>query len=318
MILTLIALTCSSPVIHLYQEKSFVNWMKKTNQLFIGEEYQIRLGIWLTNQRLVQEHNSGKTTFRVSMNKLSALTSSEYQCLLGYKGQIKRKSSKKSFLVPTDAEVDWRTKGVVNPIQDQGQCGSCWAFSATQSIESIYAIKTGTLIKLSEQNIVDCVVSCAGCEGGSMDYAFEYLKRFQKGYQEYLSNYPYTAVDGRCAYSQSKSVQVLNDYHDVSQGDEVALAVDVQKHGPIAVGIDASNWGFQLYTRGIYDDPNCNPRNVDHGVGLIGYGSENGVNYWIVRNSWTRSWGEEGYIRMVKDKNDQCGIATVASYPTAV
>lgn len=311
----LIQLAFSSPFVHPHQEKSFLNWMKNTNQLFVGNEYQIRFGIWLTNQRLVHEQNSGGFSFQISMNKFAALTPSEYQSLLGFKRTSKRKPSQKSKLVPTDAIVDWRTKGVVNPIQDQGQCGSCWAFSAVEAIETEYAIKYGHLYKFSEQNLLDCDFFCDGCDGCEMDNAFEFILEGQDGNLTLSDKYPYYPFPQKCKYDPSSTIHVLEGYVDLPKGDEVALAAAVQQYGVISIAIDASHYSFQLYFGGIYDEPSCDSTYLDHAVGLIGYGSERGVNYWIVRNSWGLDWGENGYIRMVKDKNNQCGEASDASYP---
>jgi cathepsin L len=319
MFLGLIALALSAPYISKHDEKAFLSWMRETNQLFIGDEYQFRFGIWSANKRLVQEHNSGSKSFKVSLNRLSALTQAEYRSLLGLKVDLKKKRNIKKSNKKLPDSVDWRNQGVVNAIQDQGQCGSCWAFSAIQTIESLFALNNGgKLYKLSEQNIVDCVVYCYGCDGGWMDDAFDYVIDVQKGAVNLLSDYPYTAYDGSCKFDASKAVTVLADYIDIEEGSEDDLADKVANNGPVAIAIDASNWSFQLYTSGIYDEPDCSSEWLDHGVGAIGYGTEGGVNYWLVRNSWGLDWGENGYIRMVKNKNNQCGEATAASVAVPV
>lgn len=286
--------------------------MRKTNQIFIGEEYQIRFGIWLTNKQLIQEHNLLHSTLKLSLNKFAALTPTEYRSLLGFKNTHSKPAIKKTVFTPSEVIIDWRTKGVVNPIQDQGQCGSCWAFSVICPIESVYAILHGTLYKFSEQNPVDCVNTCYGCDGGSFDETYEYILNIQDGYVELEEYYPYIAFDGKCLFDKSKSIKALGGYFEVTPNDEVYLAYCVLTYGPVTTGIDASNWSFQLYTSGIYDEPGCSSGYLDHGVVIVGYGNEDGVNYWIVRNSWGSDWGEQGYIRMSKDKDNQCGIATAA------
>jgi len=296
-----------------HEEQSFLSWMRKSNQFFTGDEYQARLGIFLANKRLVQEHN-GKSSFTVSLNKFAAMTPAEYKSMLGFKRIQHVAEGNPSS--PNADSCDWRDKGCCNAIQDQGQCGSCWAFSTIQSAEGVYAAKSGKLLKLSEQNLVDCVTTCEGCDGGFMTYSFDYVKKSQGGKFMYEKDYPYVAYDQSCKFDASKGVSIgLKGYAEVKSGSEDDLAAKCEKYGPIAIAIDASNWSFQMYSGGIYDEPACSSQNLDHGVGCVGFGKESGKAYWIVRNSWGEDWGEKGYIRMIKGSN-QCGEATMGSYPT--
>jgi cathepsin L len=302
---------------HAHEEKAFLGWMRETNQLFTGEEYQTRFGIWLSNKRLVQQHNAANgATFTLAMNKLAHLTPAEYKSLLGFRmnlakqGEVEKASNSRNV----DA-IDWRDKGVVNAVKDQAQCGSCWAFSTIQAQESAYAIKTGTLQRLSEQNLVDCVTSCYGCNGGLMTSAYSYVIKSQNGKYMLEDDYPYTAQDGSCKFDSSKGVQSVSSYKSISQGSESDLADKIANVGPVCIAIDASHYSFQLYNSGIYDEPSCSSSSLDHGVGCVGFGKEGDNAYWIVRNSWGTSWGEQGYCRMIKDKNNQCGEATMACYP---
>jgi cathepsin L len=290
--------------------------MRETGNMFTGEEYQTRFGIWMANKRLVQEHNAGKFSFTVAVNKLAHLTPAEYRSMLGFrmnKAQRKAVAAKSSFQAP-DA-IDWRQKGAVNAVQDQASCGSCWAFSACQAQESAYQINYGKLQKLSEQNLVDCVTTCSGCNGGLMTSAYEYVVSKQGGLFMLETDYPYTGKDGSCQFVKSKGVSKCTGYVEIAEGSETDLAEKVASMGPAAIAIDASNWSFQMYSSGIYDESACSAYDLDHGVGCVGYGAEGGVKYWIVRNSWGTSWGENGYIRMVKDKNNQCGEASMACIP---
>ena len=298
-----------------HEQKAFLSWMRETGNMFTGEEYQTRLGIWLSNKRLVQEHNRANLGFTVALNKLAHLTPAEYNSLLGFRmNKAERKAVKSNAIA--NADCDWRKKGAVNPIKDQGQCGSCWAFSAIQAQESQYYISFKTLQSLSEQNLVDCVTTCYGCNGGLMDAAYDYVINHQSGKFMTEADYPYTARDGSCKFNAAKGTSQIKSYVNVAEGDEKDLATKVSTLGPAAIAIDASAWSFQLYSSGIYDESACSSYNLDHGVGCVGYGTEGSKNYWIVRNSWGTAWGEKGYIRMIKDKNNQCGEATMACIPT--
>jgi cathepsin L len=290
--------------------------MRESNQFFTGDEYQTRLGVFLANKRLVQQHNAANKGFKVAMNRFAAMTPSEYKALLGFK-QIHQTNNAVESSTPANDSVDWRKKGCVNAIKDQGQCGSCWAFGTVASTEGVYAAKNGKLYNLSEQNLVDCVDTCDGCNGGLPELSYDYIVKHQNGNLMSESDYPYVAYDQSCKYDASKAVKIgMKGHKSVKEGSESDLASKCASVGPISVGIDASNWSFQLYSSGVYDEPACSSSSLDHAVCVVGYGAEGSKNYWIVRNSWGTSWGEEGYIRMSKDKKNQCGIATDATYPT--
>jgi len=207
--------------------------------------------------------------------------------------------------------VDWRQKGAVTPVKNQQQCGSCWAFSTTGSTEGAHAIKTGNLVSLSEQQLVDCSAAQGnqGCNGGLMDQGFQYIIS-NKGITTEAA-YPYTAQDGTCKNGMSAAA-TLSSFVDVAQGSEADLMKAVNL-GPVSIAIEADQQCFQFYSGGILSDSSCGMQ-LDHGVLVVGYGTENNVDYWIVKNSWGASWGESGYIRLVRGKNE-CGIAQAASYP---
>ncbi|KAJ6333403.1 hypothetical protein OIU77_009300 [Salix suchowensis] len=197
---------------------------------------------------------------------------------------------------------------------------SCWSFSTTGAIEAINAIVTGDLISLSEQELVDCdTTNNYGCEGGDMDYAFQWV--ISNGGLDTESDYPYTGVDGTCnTAKEEKKVVSIDGYEDIDQSDSALLCATVQQ--PISVGMDGSALDFQLYTGGIYDgDCSDDPNDIDHAVLIVGYGSENGEDYWIVKNSWGTEWGMEGYFYIRRNTSKPYGVCAInadASYPTKV
>uniref|UniRef100_A0A8C7R484 Cathepsin 12 n=1 Tax=Oncorhynchus mykiss TaxID=8022 RepID=A0A8C7R484_ONCMY len=188
----------------------------------------------------------------------------------------------------------------------QGYCGSCWAFSTTGAIEGQMFKRTGQLVSLSEQNLVDCSkpYGTYGCSGAWMANAYNYV--VQNGLQS-TDTYPYTSV--------VRSVASITDYRFIPSGDEQALADAVATIGPITIAVDADHPSFMFYSSGIYEEPSCNPNNLSHAVLLVGYGSEGGQDYWIIKNSWGTAWGEGGYMRMIRNGSNTCGIASYALYP---
>ncbi|RXG58773.1 Digestive cysteine proteinase 3 [Armadillidium vulgare] len=215
-------------------------------------------------------------------------------------------------VVPTLTTVDWRNKGYVTGVKDQSQCGACWAFSATGSLEGQHFAKTGDLVSLSEQNLLDCTVG-NGCAGGWMTDAFDYIHR--NGGIDTEESYPYHAYDLECSYNASNIGATCSGYVTVERTED-ALQTAVSNIGPISVAIDASHHSFQVYNSGIYYEPECSSLDLDHAVLIVGYGVEGTAEFWLVKNSWGESWGDSGYIKMSRHRNNNCGIASEASYPT--
>ena len=217
--------------------------------------------------------------------------------------------------------IDWREKNAVTHVKNQGNCGSCWSFSTTGSIEGVNAIKKNKLINASEQQLMDCSDKYGnhGCQGGLMDNAFKYVIDNGLCSEE---EYPYQAAQGQCSSAQCNRVVQIDNYADVEPNNEKVLMRAVA-HQPISVAIQANLTSFRFYKKGVYQDPDCGDQ-LDHGVLIVGYGTDilQDLDYWIVKNSWTSKWGDEGYIKILRNyekyggnSSGMCGIAVQPSYP---
>nr|AGL33706.1 cathepsin L3 [Sinonovacula constricta] len=306
-------------------EHVFATFKKTHNKVYESEhEEKYRQKIFEVNVDYIKAHNQkfaqGQKSYFLGVNQFADLTHKEFLRL--YTGHLKRNVETKAstymspFNVNLPETVDWRKHNYVTPVKNQKQCGSCWSFSTTGALEGQHAKKTGKLISLSEQQLVDCSGSFGnqGCNGGLMDQAFEYIKSV--GGIESEDQYPYVAeVEDKCYFNRSLEVAEVTGYVDVKSGDESALQEALATIGPVSIAIDASHQSFQLYSGGVYDEPECSSEQLDHGVLAVGYGTDGGLDYWLVKNSWDTVWGDEGYIKMSRNKDNQCGVATQASYP---
>ena len=212
--------------------------------------------------------------------------------------------------------VNWTAKGAVTPVGSQGMCGSCWAFSATGALEGQHFIKTGKLVSLSEQNLIDCTKKYGnyGCDGGFMKASFEYVR--DNGGIDTESSYPYEAKDDKCRFKKTDIGATCTGYVSIPSKNEHALMQAVQSIGPVSVAVDGQHYGFINYKSGIYYDPQCSQTDVNHTPLVVGFGTLDGQDYWLAKNSWGTKWGMNGYIMMARNRDNNCGIATLASYPT--
>ncbi|XP_004501841.1 vignain [Cicer arietinum] len=285
-----------------------------------------RFNVFKANVMHVHDTNKMDKPYKLKLNKFADMTNHEFRSTYAgskvnhhrmFRGTPRGNGTfmyEKVNKVPSS--VDWRKKGAVTDVKDQGRCGSCWAFSTVVAVEGINQIKTNKLVSLSEQELIDCDnQENQGCNGGLMENAFEFIKK--TGGITTESNYPYTANDGSCDSLKENSPAVSIDGHEtVPANDEDSLLKAVANQ-PVSVAIDAGGSDFQFYSEGVFSG-DCG-KELNHGVAVVGYGTTvDGTNYWIVRNSWGAEWGEQGYIRMkrnVSEKEGLCGIAMEASYP---
>jgi len=312
--------------------KAFNDW-----KIYFHREYSTldeeasRYILWLDNLFMIGGMNSKDYSFKLRMNQFGDLTKDEFRVKVhGHKGSCLRPGEKKISVnsnqgtvagskATVPASVDWEAAGDVTPVKNQGDCGSCWAFSATGSIECNYAINKGKLNSLSEQQLVDCSSSYGneGCNGGWWYWAFDYVKANGGLCSE--AEYPYEGVDGVCKASTcGTKYDPITGYDSVTSDDETAL-LDAAAEGCVSVGVEADQAAFQYYSSGVLTGL-CGT-NIDHGVLVVGYGTTGSQDYWKVKNSWGTTWGEEGYLYICRDcsKNGdkgECGINMYPDIPT--
>jgi len=206
--------------------------------------------------------------------------------------------------------LDWRSKGAVVEVKDQEQCGSCWAFCTVVACEGAYFLEHNSLLSLSEQEIVDCDTNDHGCDGGWPTNAMDWIK--SNGGLMLESDYPYEGYEGSCRFDKSKAKMQVKSVHTFTARSEEQMMTAVQQYGPLAIALDASK--FDYYSSGIMNGSGCSAGSPDHGVAVVGWGVEGSTKYWIVKNSWGKSWGENGYVRIERGSN-ACGVE---DYPMGV
>jgi len=317
-----LGLAAVSALPHLFGEEHyqshFSSFVAKYNKVYSKDDLVYRYNVFKTNLDFIAASNKKNKTYTLGMNKFGDLSAKEFSAkFTGYnhikRDHIRSKNAPEHTHLKNPASVDWRKSGAVTPVKDQGQCGSCWAFSATGSIEGAWFIAKKDLQSISEQQLVDCSGDQGnqGCNGGLMDYAFEYVIS-NKGLAT-EKDYPYKAVDGQCKKGK-KSVVTISSYKDVKVNSDMDLENAVAK-GPVSVAIEADQSVFQFYTSGVLDSDDCGDQ-LDHGVLAVGYDTLAGEKYWIVKNSWGADWGNAGYVWMARKSDEgECGINMAASFP---
>jgi C1A family cysteine protease len=293
----------------------FKEWMQKYNRRYSVDEVTTRFAIWSKTYDYVQDHNSKGLSWTVETNQFADLTDEEFNALhLGFNFDPNRVQKNVVILDESDMpnDIDWRQKGAVTSIDDQGNCGSCYTFSSSAALEGLYFIKKGTLVKFSKQQLLDCTSSYGnqGCNGGLMDNCFKYTQA--KGIEK-DTDYPYKGKVGTCAYSAAKAVYKNTAYADVTKNSYTQLQAALTKQ-PVSIAVEADQSAFKNYKSGILS-ANCGT-SLDHAILAVGYAS----NYFIVKNSWGTTWGEQGYVRIASGTQNSgkgvCGINSQPSYPT--
>jgi len=296
---------------------AFTLW--KTNNARIyqsASEEAYRLSVFDANLKIAKEHNASGSSFTMGATKFSDMTNAEFRAIYTATKPNTKKSEKIFDGVPTMGQIDWRNKGAVTDVKDQAQCGSCWAFSTTGSMEGRNFVATGSLVSLSEQQLVDCSSSYGnmGCNGGLMDSAFQYIEENALARE---SDYSYTGQDGSCRHVHG--IVQNTGFTDVRTNSMSAMQSALEE-GVVSIAVNAGGMGWQMYTGGVMKNgdgfADCSTGQIDHGVLAVGYNNAGG--YYTVKNSWGPSWGENGYIRLNIEQYGEgtCSMYTQASFPT--
>jgi len=315
-----------------YQNSTFETFITHFNIELNPLEYEFRKNIFTQEQNRIIKHNNQMTSWNENLNSMSILTPKEKKQYFGYAKAI-NKVSKLSYLpnlaklelnknidlLSLPKQVDWRTKGVVSAVKSQGGCGSCWAFASTAVIESHVAINTSKLFDLSPQQIATCTPNpfeCGGagnCQGATSELAFDYVASSSGLFDEFQLPYTeYYGVESKCVIPNTTPKAKISGYVKLEENNYNELMYAVATFGPIAVSVDASNW--HAYSSGIFNGCNQSSPDINHAVVLVGYGTDglSGLDYWLVRNSWSASWGESGYIRLLRkypnNPDELCGL----------
>jgi len=314
--------------VHPDHHRQFQNFKTKFNKVYeTAAEERLRFSIFLKNLAEVEAHNKAGFTYTKGVNEWSDLSQTEWEALYlgGYKHIAIHSQAASEGVREVSEDLpeskDWRDEGVITAVKNQGQCGSCWAFGTTEQIESYTALATQELVELSAQQVTSCTpnpLTCGGtggCMGSTPPLGYNYVQLFgQTSEQDYPYQSGHTSNTEDCLYDLSSLTPVasITGYNNLPANDQQAIINHIATVGPLAISVAANT--FKDYHGGVFDGCSYDENiQLNHSVQLVGYGSEGGMDYWIVRNSWGSSWGEDGYIRMLREAEPQCGIDTTTS-----
>jgi len=307
-------------------QESFLAWTRQYNKVYDLSEFSTRFQIYSNNLDFINKWNRDNLYHQVGMNQFGDLTVEEFVSLYAMRkpldlNEVKKSNNLHDFVydpsMPMNDTVDWRTKNAVTHVKNQGTCGSCYIFASIGAMEALHSMKTGQLVGLSEQNALDCCgpEKCRGCDGGGADWVYDYVIK-NKGIDT-EATYPYEFKENTCRFNAHNVGATITGYVDVAccgiSETKLQQAVNLV---PVAAAIDCGHSSFQFYKSGVYYEPACSPTALSHYILVVGYGNSGTTDYWIVKNSWSATWGTEGYILMSRNRNNNCGIASWPVYPT--
>ncbi|KAJ5077270.1 hypothetical protein M0811_00590 [Anaeramoeba ignava] len=314
------------PTIPSKPDSLFESFMKKYSKNYESvDEFTKRKAIFYENYQYIEDFNQKNSHMQLAINHFADMTLDEFRKYMLIPKEIAAKQ--KEFPMETyqpqmkfsdlPTEFSWLDYGAVSPVKDQAVCGSCWAFSTVGAIEGQYFLATGELKLFSEQNVIDCSWNAThpsyGCDGSIQAFAYEAIKGM--GGIELESDYPYLGITGYCGFSQEKRAAAIQSYYNITNSEE-AVKEALYNMGPLAISYDAGHLSMVYYSSGVYSDKNCSSTNLDHSVLLVGWGDYPGTGepYWLIKNSWSTHWGDNGYF-YISRKNNMCGVTTQASFP---
>ena len=319
-----LALTAGAVTAFSDAEFKFMNYIAKFGKVLADlEEFETRLAHFIKSETEIEAHNATEANFKLAHNQFSDRSHEEYREMLGFVNLMDAPKNIVTLEETNSSEVNWVTAGAVTKVKNQGQCGSCWSFSTTGSMEGAHFVASGELKSFSEQQLVDCAYGreygSYGCNGGSMDGAMIYYETYNAELEE---TYPYTSGTNTskktCQYSPSEDTDVKTSTKADVEADSISQLMAAVAKQPVSIAIEADKRVFQSYSSGVLDSTACGT-NLDHGVLIVGYGTDeaSGLDYWLVKNSWDTVWGDEGYIKIARVEGQGiCGIQMAPVYPT--